>query len=255
MIDISKLNNPDLVGKDYQKSNKLDENLRFACLLRDNFICQYCRKKNGKLTAHHILHRENGGKDTIKNLITLCETCHKKLHRGGIKLNIEGVGNFKDIIAQRTMQGKRYLYGLLSKFGEVKKIFGYQTSEYRKSLGLKKDHDIDAFCIANYFTNYHIEYNKDNLFNVNFRPKQTRRCYFDLPQKGKGRVKYKVNDECGGFRKGDIVLIKNKFAKQINSIYSNGRLAFKRIKGEPSSALAKDCRLLLKQKTIVFNSV
>ena len=102
---------------------------------------------------------------------------------------------------------------------------------------------------------YNIQYNKSNFFNINFRPKQTRRCYFDLPQKGKGRVKYKVNEELEGFKKGDIVLVKNKFVKQINSIYSNGRVAFKRVKEEPSDALVRDCKLLLKQKTIIWSTI
>ena len=44
-VDIAKLNNPDLKGKDYQKSNRLDENLRTACLMRDKYQCQACKKK------------------------------------------------------------------------------------------------------------------------------------------------------------------------------------------------------------------
>jgi hypothetical protein len=226
-----------------------------ACLLRDRFTCQYCKKRNGKLEVHHILPKSEGGKDTISNLVTLCSTHHKALHKGKIKLKLEGVGNLKDVIAQRTMQGKHHLYSLLSDFGEVTKIFGYQTAEYRKALGLAKDHDVDAFCIANYFSKYRLPYHKKNCFGISFRPRQTRKCYHDLPQKGKGRVRYKVNEVLEGFRKGDIVMVKDRFIKQINSIYSNGRLAFKRIKGEPPSALPKDCRLLLKQRTIVFKTI
>jgi 5-methylcytosine-specific restriction endonuclease McrA len=41
---IAKLNDPDLTGKGYQTSNRLHENLRLACLLRDEFTCQYCKK-------------------------------------------------------------------------------------------------------------------------------------------------------------------------------------------------------------------
>lgn len=255
LVDIAKLNDPDLTAKDYQASNRLHENLRLACLLRDGFTCRYCKKKNGKLEAHHIIPRSKGGKDTILNLVTLCSTHHKALHKGKIKMELNGVGNLKDVIAQRTMQGKQSLYKLLSRFGEVKTIFGYQTAEYRKALGLAKDHDVDAFCIANYFSMYDLSYHKENCFRVSFRPRQTRRCYHDLPKPGKGRVRYKVNELLEGFRKGDIVMVKDHFIKQINSIYSNGRLAFKRIKGEPASALPKNCRLLLKQKTIVFDAI
>jgi hypothetical protein len=255
LVDIAKLNDPDLTGKAYQASNRLHENLRLACLLRDRFTCRYCKKRNGKLEAHHIVPKSEGGKDTISNLVTLCSTHHKALHKGKIKLKLEGVGNLKDVIAQRTMQGKHHLYSLLSEFGEVTKVFGYQTAEYRKALGLVKDHDVDAFCIANYFSRYRLTYHKENCFGISFRPRQTRKCYHDLPQKGKGRVRYKVNEVLEGFRKGDIVMVKDRFIKQINSIYSNGRLAFKRIKEEPPSALPKDCKLLLKQRTIVFKTI
>ena len=106
LVDIAKLNNPDLTGKAYQASSRLHENLRLACLLRDQFTCQYYKKRNVKLEAHHILPKSEGGKDTISNLVTLCSTHHKALHKGKIKLKLEGVGNLNDVIAQRTMQGK-----------------------------------------------------------------------------------------------------------------------------------------------------
>ena len=51
----------------------------------------------------------------------------------------------------------------------------------------------------------------------------------------------------------DLVLVKGTWLKQVNSIYSTGRLAFRRIAGEPSSARTHDCRLLEKQRTIVWN--
>jgi predicted HNH restriction endonuclease len=92
-VDIRKLSNPDVKGSEYQVSNRLDENLRLACLMRDNFTCQKCRKqpttssyggkKNIRLEAHHIVWVTKGGKDSIYNLITLCEICHEKVHSTG----------------------------------------------------------------------------------------------------------------------------------------------------------------------------
>ena len=130
-VDIARLNNPDLQGKEYQQSSRLDENLRIATLMRDGYQCTQCKKK-GELDAHHIIWKEHGGKDTIENLITLCKECHRKVHKGKLKLDVEGVSGFKDRIAQRTMQGKTYLYQTLSKIADVSKVFGYQTSEYCK---------------------------------------------------------------------------------------------------------------------------
>ena len=255
LIDIAKLNNPQLQGKDYQQSNRLHENLRLATLLRDNFSCQQCKVKNTRLEAHHIQPKSQGGKDTIKNLITLCSTCHEKLHAGKIKLKKSGVSAFKDQIAQRTMQGKRYLAESLRHDYDYEKVYGYQTASFRKELGLEKDHDSDALAIVTMKHGEKITFHQHNFYLVNFRVKQTRRLYRDLPVKDKGRVKYQVNQSAGGFSKGDIVLVKNKYIKQINSIYSNGSLAFKRIKGEPNASVPKNCRLLERQSTMVFSTI
>lgn len=62
----------------YQKSNRLDENIRKATILRDGCKCMECRKSNGKLEAHHIKPRRLNGSNTLGNLITLCEKCHQK---------------------------------------------------------------------------------------------------------------------------------------------------------------------------------
>ena len=41
--------------RQYQKSNRLDENLRIATLMRDDYTCQECGKMNCILEAHHIV--------------------------------------------------------------------------------------------------------------------------------------------------------------------------------------------------------
>ena len=253
-VDIAKLNNPDLQRKEYQQSNRLDENLRIATLMRDGYQCTQCKKK-GELDAHHILWKEHGGKDTIENLITLCKRCHRKVHKGKLKLDVKGVSGFKDRIAQRTMQGKTYLYDNLGKRAAMSKVFGYQTSAYRKALDLPKRHDIDALCVATLETGEVISTNRENFYIIKFRPRQTRRQYYDLPRKGIGRVRYQVNAYLDGFCKGDIVHVKGKWIKQINSIYSNGYLAFARVKSEPSAAKPKDCKLLQRGQTVIWEKV
>lgn len=255
LIDIARLNDPKLEGSAYQKYNRLSENLRLATLMRDDFSCQQCQVKNTRLEAHHIKFTSEGGKDTINNLITLCSGCHSKVHSGKIHLRKQGVSGFKDKLAQRTMQGKHYLYSSLNKKYGLDRVYGYQTAEFRKEIGLPKDHDTDALAIATLGTGELISFHRDNFYNINFRPVQTRRRYHDLPVSKRGRVKYQINENSEGFRKGDIVLVKNKYVKQINSIYSNGALAFRRIKGEPCSSMPKNCRLLEHQSSIVFSSI
>jgi hypothetical protein len=138
-IDIARLNDAKLNGKYYQQSNRLHENLRLATLIRDNLTCQCCKAKNTSLEAHHINYRRDGGKETLNNLITVCSTCHSGIHDGTVTLNRSGVNGFKDQIAQRTMQGKTYLYSELNKKYKVSKVYGYETSAFRKEQGLPKD--------------------------------------------------------------------------------------------------------------------
>ena len=92
----------------------------------------------------------------------------------------------------------------------------------------------------------------ENFYIIKFRPRQTRRQFYDLPKKGVGRVRYQVNAELEGFRKGDIVRVKGKWVKQINSIYSNGYLAFARLPCEPNCAKPKDCQLLQRGQTVIW---
>ena len=185
-VDIARLNNPNLQGRDYQKSDRLDENLRIATLMRDRYQCQHCKRKNTQLEAHHIIYTSQGGKDTLDNLITLCKRCHKKVHKNKILLDTSGVSGFLDQIAQRTMQGKTYMYEILAEIAPISKVFGYQTSSYRKSLELAKTHDSDALCVATLLTSEVVPYNRDNFYSIRFRLRQTRRQYHDLPRIGRG---------------------------------------------------------------------
>lgn len=251
-VDIARLNNPTLQGSHYQDPTRLDENLRIACLMRDGYTCQQGGKQHTRLEAHHIVFREQGGKDSLTNLVTLCETCHKHVHQGNVTLKATGVSGHLDQIAQRSMQGKSYLYAALSRQVALSRLFGYQTATWRKARNLPKAHDADALCIATYNTGEVVPYDREHCYTVSFRPRRTRRQYHDLPRKGQGRVRYQRNTELEGFRKGDIVRVKGKYIKQINSIYSNGYLAFKRVKGEPNQARPQDCQLLECGQTILW---
>ena len=129
-----------------------------------------------------------------------------------------------------------------------------RNRRFSEMEGLTQNAIVDAFCIATYHSGSLVPTPESNIYHISFRPKQTRKHYYSLSQKGKGRVRYQVNDELERFRKGDIVLVRGKYIKQINSIYSEGRLAFKQVKGEPPSAFPKDCRMLERVRTIFWES-
>ena len=120
---------------------------------------------------------------------------------------------------------------------------------------MDKTHDGDALCIATFQTGVVVPFGRKNFYRIAFRPRQTRRQYRDKPRRGLGRVRYQVNEELDGFRKGDIVLVKGNWVKQITAIYGDGRLAFRRVKGQPPAAYPKDCQLLERERTIVYERV
>lgn len=81
-FDIQKLKNSKIEGIEYQQGAQLGFwNVREYVLFRDSHTCQYCKGKSKDkiLNVHHIRSRKTHG-DRPGNLITLCKTCHAKLH-------------------------------------------------------------------------------------------------------------------------------------------------------------------------------
>jgi len=137
----------------YQKSNRLDENLRIATLMRDNYTCQECGKRDCKLEAHHIVPRRLKGSNTINNLITLCDKCHDKTKNNEEKFinkyqnRIKGKSIRFDY-AQHVMQGKNYLRQELSKIAKLELTTGGETANKRIDWNIEKSHSNDAIVIT-----------------------------------------------------------------------------------------------------------
>lgn len=48
---------------------------------RESLGCEVCGQSDrSKLRIHHIKRRVSGGKDIPRNLMVVCESCHKDLH-------------------------------------------------------------------------------------------------------------------------------------------------------------------------------
>jgi hypothetical protein len=56
---------------------------RKSVFRRDNYTCQVCGKRGGKINAHHIIRFaiDKELRLDLDNGITLCIKCHKKAHR------------------------------------------------------------------------------------------------------------------------------------------------------------------------------
>lgn len=136
----------------YQKSNRLDENIRKAAIFRDNCKCQECGKSNSVLEVHHIVPKRLNGSSNLRNLITLCSACHDKTEGREEKY----IKHYQDMIngenirfdyAQHVMQGKTYLRNELSKLGELVLTTGGDTANKRIDWDIEKSHSNDAIVI------------------------------------------------------------------------------------------------------------
>lgn len=142
----------------YQKSNRLDENIRKAVILRDGCKCQECGKSNCVLEVHHIMPKRLKGKNNLGNLITLCSDCHQKTEGKEEKFikHYQDMINGKNIrfdYAQHVMQGKNYLRNKLSKLGKLVLTTGGDTANKRIDWGIEKSHSNDAIVIIDLMVN------------------------------------------------------------------------------------------------------
>jgi HNH endonuclease len=71
---------------------KLNPKIREFVIDRDEYKCVRCGNKEN-LHVHHIIPKEEGGKDVIKNLETLCQPCHIEEHEGQPVANLLKGGN------------------------------------------------------------------------------------------------------------------------------------------------------------------
>lgn len=72
--------------------------------VRDNFTCNHCQQVGGKLQAHHKAPYSLFPKLRweLNNGITLCESCHKILHKAAV----ESFGG----LTRKKYQGERFAY-------------------------------------------------------------------------------------------------------------------------------------------------
>ena len=99
--------------------------LRRKCLRRDKYRCQRCSKHHayGKyLSAHHITPRLLGGKDELRNLLSLCEPCHdyveihKLLSYAAIVGSIDAQGREQGTIEHEYADDwRKWIYGSATK--------------------------------------------------------------------------------------------------------------------------------------------
>ena len=191
-------------GEDYQKGEIYGHyNVRQYVLWRDNYTCQCCgahatKKKEVRLHVHHLESRKVGG-NAPDNQVTLCESCHEKLHKGLItekdfkkrKRHSTRDATFMGIMRKTLMQ--RLCSELPIPVIETR---GYITKATReKLLVLPKSHTNDALAIAQ----------GKQGFNVGYLPgiEQIDKIYTIRPVRHHNRQLHKAAILKGGIRKSN----------------------------------------------------
>ena len=71
------------------------QELSLVCKERANYKCELCG--DHAIDAHHIIPLEEGGPNTLDNLICVCISCHRQIHKGVYKYD-ENLKKFKPAI-------------------------------------------------------------------------------------------------------------------------------------------------------------
>lgn len=209
-FDPHALKNPEVLQKKwlYQRGTNYGfANTKAFVLDRDNHTCQHCKgkTKDSSLHVHHIVFRSNGGSDESENLITLCKTCHDRLHKCEIK--IKG-GKAKGRLRHAT-QMNAIRKQLLLRFPDAEETFGFVTKEHRQIMELPKEHACDAIAIASL---YNIE--TDGLLSADTMARLLRKKCTpkgDYQQTKGVRSEMRIpTGKIRGFRKFDKVLYDGK---------------------------------------------
>lgn len=252
-FDIHALSNPDVSKArwwTYQRGDMYGyQNLKQYVLNRDNYSCKSCtsKKKNTKLHVHHILFKSNGGTDTKNNLITLCESCHDKLHK---KKNAQKISlKLADKITRTKHATEISIVAaqLRKHFGEFEETFGFITKIDRMELGLGKEHFIDAAVIAS----------KGISVSLQRKTRINRLVSKGDYQKTKG-IRSEKSIPTGklfGFRKFDLVKT-SKGTGFIKGKRSSGYFSICDIYGKAihnSANIKKGCKRLSARKLIISN--
>ncbi len=248
-FDIQKIKDPEISGKEYQNGVQKDSwNAREYVLHRDDHTCQQCKGKSKDpiLETHHIISRQIGG-DAPDNLLTLCETCHDKVSKGKIILDVKIPKGFKPETFMSIVRWK--LVNMLKDAGNiVTHTYGYITKFDRIALGLEKSHSTDAFVIAGG--------TMQERSSLSFFIKQVRKCNRKLFKGDRSHIKNTAPRFIIGFQRFDKVLWNNiecfVFGRRKTGYFELRTLDGTKIH---ASAKAKELKLLETSKTLLIASL
>jgi 5-methylcytosine-specific restriction endonuclease McrA len=158
-FDLQQIDNPEIVGVEYQQGTLAGYELREYLLEKWERKCSYCEVENVQLQIEHIVPRAKSGSDRVSNLCLACESCNQK--KGTLDIEIF-LAKKPDILKKILSQAKRPLRDAAAVNSTRWALFnalkttelpvttgsGGQTKFNRIRLGLCKRHYLDAACVG-----------------------------------------------------------------------------------------------------------
>ena len=174
-FDTQLMDNPNIEGIEYQQGTLFGFELREYLLDKYKHTCQYCNGESGDdiLEREHKQPKSRGGSDKLSNSTLSCYTCNRakgamtpeewlekvQAKKRKSKLDMARIEGIQRVIDGKISGSDRYCAWanatrkaeertLFSMFGEVECASGGRTKFNRTTLGLPKEHCIDALCVG-----------------------------------------------------------------------------------------------------------
>lgn len=61
-----------------EEAKRVPRRMRALVFERDAYVCVYCLKATGKMTADHVLATSRGGKTVVENIACACKECNEQ---------------------------------------------------------------------------------------------------------------------------------------------------------------------------------
>lgn len=152
-FDTQKLQNPEIVGIEYQQGELAGYEVREYLLEKWGRRCAYCGAQNVPLEVEHIIPKSRGGTDRVSNLTLACRKCNQaKGSKTAIEFGHPEVQEQAKLPLRDTamVNATRWaLYSHLQAFGlPIECGSGGRTKMQRIQHELPKEHYYDALCVG-----------------------------------------------------------------------------------------------------------
>jgi 5-methylcytosine-specific restriction endonuclease McrA len=152
-FDMQLLEDPDIVGIEYQQGTLAGWEVREYLLVKHAYRCAYCDKTATRWEVDHINPRSRGGSDRITNLALACHDCNQQKDQltaaefGHPEVQAQAGKPLKDAAAVNATRWA--LYRQLQQLGlPIETGTGGRTKWNRVQRNLPKAHWVDAACVG-----------------------------------------------------------------------------------------------------------